>query len=67
MSLSLKRGLYFGAGSAACAAATTAINKSLDVKAFEHVDVIATAVFAFLIFSVIGTFTGKIGSDFGDS
>ncbi len=63
----MKRGLIFGAASAACAAATTAINKALDVTAFEHVDVIVMTVVAFLMFSTIGTFTDKIGSDTGDA
>lgn len=60
------RGVKFGAANAILFPIVMAINNALKGEPNETQPLIVGAIFAFIMFSLIFTFTTKFGSDMGD-
>ncbi|WP_324262785.1 hypothetical protein U4960_06660 [Altererythrobacter sp. H2] len=60
------RGLKFGAANAILFPIVMALNNLLKGESIEPQPLIVGAIFAFIMFSLIFTFTTKFGSDMGD-
>ncbi|MDZ4139058.1 MAG: hypothetical protein U1D66_09305 [Erythrobacter sp.] len=66
MKLDPVRGLKFGAGNAILFPIVMSLNNLLQGEQIKLQSLVVGAIFAFIMFSLIFTFTTKLGSDMGD-
>ena len=67
MTLEPVRGVKFAASSALAFAIVTPINNYVRSEPVAIERIVIGAVFAFLFFGLVGTLTGKLGSEVGES